>query len=191
MKKHLNDGNEVIINKETPEQRVDDWEFAPGDVFALDVYVATGEGMPREADIRTTVFKREMEQVYNLKSKHARAFFHVVNTKYPALPFSIRGFEDLTGARVGVKECLAHDLLIDYPVLTEKKGEFIAQFKATIAIQPKSVAILCGGRDLFNGEGISSEKKIESEELKTLIAQPLWKAEEKKKPGKKWFIDAN
>jgi len=26
-KKHLNDGNEVIINKETPDQRVDDWTF--------------------------------------------------------------------------------------------------------------------------------------------------------------------
>ncbi len=169
MKKHLNDGNEAIINKETPEQRVDDWEFQPGDVFALDVYVSTGEGMPREADLRTTVFKREMEQVYNLKSKHARAFFHIVNTKYPTLPFSIRGFEDLTGAKVGVKECLAHDLLVDYPVLSEKKGEFIAQFKATIAIQPKSVAILAGGRALYNGDGIASEKKINAE-LTSLIA---------------------
>ena len=65
MKKHLNDGNEVIINKETPEQRVEDWEFAPGDIFALDVFVSTGEGMAKEVDIRTTVFKREMEQVYN------------------------------------------------------------------------------------------------------------------------------
>jgi len=126
MKKHLNDGNEVIINKETPEQRVEDWEFAPGDVVALDVFATTGEGMAKEVDIRTTVFKREIDQQYSLKSKHARAFFHIVNTKYPALPFSIRGFEDLTGARVGVKECIAHDLLIDYGVLAEKKGEFIA-----------------------------------------------------------------
>ena len=126
MKKHLSDGNETIINKETPEQRVDDWEFAPGDIFALDVYVSSGEGMPREIDIRTTVYKREMDQVYNLKSKHARAFFHVVNQKYPTLPFSIRGFEDLTGARVGVRECMNHDLMVDFPVLGEKKGEFVA-----------------------------------------------------------------
>jgi len=169
MKKHLNDGNECIINKETPEQRVEDWEFAPGDIFALDVYVSTGEGMPKEVDLRTTVFKREMEQVYNLKSKHARAFFHIVNSKYPTLPFSIRGFEDLTGAKVGVKECLTHELLMDYPVLGEKKGEFIAQFKATIAVQPKSIAILCGGRDLCCKEGYVSEKKIENEELTALI----------------------
>jgi curved DNA binding protein len=126
MKKHLCDGNEVIINKETPEMRVDDWEFAPGDIIALDVYVSSGEGMGKEADCRTTVFKREMDTQYNLKSKSAREFFHIVNEKYPTLPFSIRGFENLTAAKVGVKECMAHDLIMPYPVLTEKAGEFVA-----------------------------------------------------------------
>jgi curved DNA binding protein len=183
MKKHLIDGNETIINKETPEQRVDDWEFTPGDIFALDVYVTSGEGMAKDVDLRTTVYKREMETMYNLKSKHARAFFHIVNTKYPTLPFSIRGFEDLTGAKVGVKECCTHDLLLDYPVLGEKKGEFIAQFKATIAVQPKSVAILCGGRAL-NADGIKSDKSVKKEELKTLIASDLWKKVEPKKEKK-------
>ena len=120
-----------------------------------------------------------------MKSKHARAFFHIVNTKYPTLPFSIRGFEDLTGAKVGVRECTTHDLLMDYPVLAEKKGEFIAQFKATIAIQPKSVAILCGGRDLVGKDGYESDKKIKNEELQALIAGDLWKAEEKPKKEKK------
>lgn len=42
MKKHLIDGNKVILNKETFEQRVDSQEFAVGDVFALDVYVSSG-----------------------------------------------------------------------------------------------------------------------------------------------------
>jgi len=185
MKKHLNDGNESIINKETPEQRVEDWEFAPGDIIGLDVYVSSGEGMPKELDIRTTVYKREMDQHYNLKSKHARQFFHTVNQKYPTLPFSIRGFEDLTGAKVGVKECLTHELLMDYPVLGEKKGDFIAQFKGTIAVQPKSIAVLCGGRDLCCKDGYVSEKKIEDAELNALIARDLWKKEEVKKEKKK------
>lgn len=184
MKKHLIDGNECIINKETPEQRVEDWEFAPGDILALDVFVSTGEGMPRDVDVRATVYKREMDTMYNLKSKHARSFFHTVNTKFPTLPFTIRGFEDLTGAKVGVKECKTHDLLMEYPVLAEKKGDFIAQFKATVAIQPKSVAILCGGRDLFNKDGIKSEKAIKNADLKALIASELWKKEEKKKEKK-------
>lgn len=162
-KKHMIDGNEIIINKITPEQRVDDWEFTAGDVILLDVYVSTGEGMAKEADFRTTVFRREMDMQYSLKSKSARSFFSIMNEKYPTLPFSIRGFEDLTGAKVGVKECINHDLVMPYPVLAEKSGEFVAQFKATVVVQPKSVAILCGGRDLFNKEGVVSEKKIKDE----------------------------
>ena len=55
------DGNEAIINIETPEQRVEDWEFAPGDVIALDVFTSTGEGMGKESEARTTVYKREMD----------------------------------------------------------------------------------------------------------------------------------
>lgn len=42
LKKHLIDGNKVIINKETFEQRVDVQEFAVHDVFALDVFVSSG-----------------------------------------------------------------------------------------------------------------------------------------------------
>ena len=55
------DGNEVIINKETPEQRVEDWEFAAGDVISLDVFTTTGEGLGKECEARTTVYKREMD----------------------------------------------------------------------------------------------------------------------------------
>jgi len=181
MKKHLCDGNECIINKETPEMRVEDWEFAPGDIIALDVYVSSGEGLGREADVRTTVYKREMDTQYNLKSKSAREFFHIVNDKYPTLPFSIRGFENLTAAKIGVKECMNHDLIMPYPVLTEKAGEFVAQFKATVAVQPKSVAILCGGRALHNADGYKSEKKVNNEEVAKIIAGDLWRKEETKK----------
>lgn len=120
---------------------------------------------------------------YNLKSKSARAFFSIVNQKYPTLPFSIRGFEDLTAAKVGVKECVNHDLLMPYAVLTEKAGEFVAQFKATVVVQPKSVAILCGGRDLFNKD-VTSDKSIKDEKLTALLKQDLWKQEKVKKEKK-------
>ena len=182
-KKHLIDANECIINKETPEQRVEDWEFAPGDVFGLDVMVSTGDGMGREADIRTTVYKREMDMQYNLKSKSARSFFSVVNQKYPTLPFSIRGFEDLTAAKVGIKECMAHDLIMPFNVLTEKPGEVVAQFQATVVVQPKSTAILCGDLDL-KVDALDSDKSIKDEELNKLIASDLWKAEKPKKEKK-------
>jgi methionine aminopeptidase len=61
MKKHLIDGNDVIINKETPEQKVEEFEFMPGDVIGLDIFVSSGEGKPKEGDYRTTVYKRELD----------------------------------------------------------------------------------------------------------------------------------
>lgn len=181
VKKHLIDGNDVIINKETPDQRVEEFEFAPGDVIGLDIYVTSGEGKPKESEFRTTVYKRELDAQYNLKIKSSRAFFTEVNKRFPTLPFAIRAFEDPVGAKVGVKECVDHDLLTGYPVLTEKAGEIVAQFKATIAVLPRSTVILAG--DIPLAARFESEKKLDAE-LSALVSSDLWKKEDKKK-GKK------
>lgn len=50
IKKHVIDGNDVIIGRETADQHVKEYEFAPGDVFGVDVYVSAGEGKPKEAE---------------------------------------------------------------------------------------------------------------------------------------------
>jgi methionine aminopeptidase len=185
MKKHLIDGNDVIINKETPEQKVEEFEFAAGDVIGLDIYISSGEGKPKEGDYRTTVFKRELDTQYNLKIKSSRAFFTEVNKKYPTLPFSIRAFEDSTAAKIGVKECISHDLLTAYPVLVEKTGEFVAQFKCTIAILPKSTIVLAGGDLLLPVERFETEKKVNDVELISILESDLWKKDDKKKAAKK------
>jgi hypothetical protein len=48
MKRDIIDGLEVIINKATIDQKVDQREFAFGDIFGFDTIVSTGEGKPRE-----------------------------------------------------------------------------------------------------------------------------------------------
>jgi len=182
VKKHLIDGNDVIINRETSEQKVEEIEFAPGDVIGLDIYISTGEGKPKESEFRTTVYKRELDAQYNLKIKSSRAFFAEVNKRFPTLPFAIRAFEDPVGAKVGVKECVEHNLITGYPVLTEKAGEIVAQFKCTIAVLPRSTVVLAG--DLPLAARFESDKKVADPELAALIASDLWKKEDKKK-GKK------
>jgi len=79
---------------------------------------------------------------------------------------------------------MEHGLIMDYPVLQEKTGEMVAQFKATVVVQPKSVAILCGGKALHGAAGYVSDKSITDEALKAVIAGDLWKKEEKKKEKK-------
>jgi len=89
-------------------------------VFVLDVFVSSGEGKLKESEMRTTVYKRDINRNYVLKSKAARTFFNDVITRYPVLVFSSRGFEDEITAKIGVKECLEHELLMPYPVMVEK-----------------------------------------------------------------------
>ena len=48
LKKHLIDGNKVIINKETFDQKAEEVEFNVHDVFAFDVFVSSGEGKPKD-----------------------------------------------------------------------------------------------------------------------------------------------
>lgn len=180
LKRHLIDGNDCIINKETPTQRVEEFEFTAGDVFNLDVFVSTGEGKPKESELRCTVYKRELEVQYNLRMKSSRAFFTEVNKRFPTLPFSMASLEDSTAAKVGVKECVEHDLLVPYPVLCEKKGEFVAQFGCTIALQTKSTALLSGNIP-FDTKRFESDKSVKNEETAKLIARDLWVREKQKK----------
>lgn len=180
IKKHLTDGNDCIINKETSTQQVKEFQFAPGDVIGLDVYVSSGEGKPKEAENRCTVYKRELQTVYNLKMKSSLAFFKEVNQRFPTLPFSLRAFADSTVAKVGVRECGDHDMLVAYPVLTEKPGEFVAQFHCTIAVLPKSTAVLSGNLE-FDEKRFESEKSIKNEKIAALLATDLWKKDKEKK----------
>jgi methionine aminopeptidase len=60
------------------------------------------------------------------------------------LGFSLNSFENEVTAKLGVSESLKHDLLNAYPVLTEKKGELVAQFKITVMILQGSTITITG-----------------------------------------------
>jgi curved DNA binding protein len=182
-KRHMVDGGDCIMNKDIPDQKPKDWELVPGDVICLDIYASSGSGKSKQAVTRTTVYKRELDQQYQLKSKHARTFFNVVNKKHPTMPFSISKFEDAGGTKVGIKECVEHSMLEPYPVLTEAAGEIVAQFKATVVVQPNSTVIIAGGQGL-QGE-YKSEHSIKDADLKAVIAGDFWKNDKKAEKAKK------
>lgn len=171
-KKFCIDGNKVIIGKEVPMQNVDEWTFAPGEVIHLDVYVSTGEGKPKLAADRTTVYKRELQNTYNLKIQKSRQFFAEANKRFPSLPFSLRAFADKTGAKVGVKECIDHELVQEYPVLVEKEFECVAHFKSTVVVQPRSTVVIAGALPLDTSRFQSTE--VKNEEVAKLIKKDLW-----------------
>ena len=71
----------------------------------------------------------------------SRAVFKEINTRFPALPFTFRELEgnssrEASSSRLGIVECLSHGLLHPYPVMYEKSGELVAQFKTTVLLMP-------------------------------------------------------
>lgn len=181
LKKHVIDGNRAIIGAETTDEKVDEFEFGMNEVFCIDVVMTTGEGKGKETEIRSTVFKRAVDQSYILKTQKARQFLHEVNTRFPALPFTMRAISDEQVARVGVSEAKRHELLEEYPVLQEKPGEFIAQFKFTVLLLPGGTKKITG-LPLGNLEKqVASSCTVQNEEMKKLLATSANPKKTKKK----------
>mmetsp|Transcript_20295 Transcript_20295/g.22989 ORF Transcript_20295/g.22989 Transcript_20295/m.22989 type:complete len:386 (-) Transcript_20295:218-1375(-) len=189
MKRHLIDGNKVIINKETVEQKVEEFEFGLNEVYGLDIIVSTGEGKPKEAEVRTTVYKRAIENAYSLKLKNSRAFFKEVNARFPTLPFSLGAMSDDKAAKVGVVECVNHNLLHPYPVLKEKEGDIVAHFKYTVLLLGKGTVALTQG-DLVPAD-FTTENKVEDENLLKILNTSMSKNKQKKNKKKKEAASSN
>lgn len=186
LKKHVIDGNRVIIGAETQEEKVDEFEFELNEVYSIDVVMSTGEGKGREAELRHTVYKRAVENTYNLKTQKARQFISEVNRRFPALPFSLRAIEDEQVARIGVSEAKRHELLEEYPVLKERDKEFVAQFKFTVLLLPGGTKRITG-LPLGNLDTqLVSSCSVQDEGLKKLLASSSnpKKQKKKKKEGK-------
>jgi len=176
MKRWVIDGSKVIANKESLEARVDEWEFAENEVYNLDIVMSTGEGKVKEMAAKETVYKRQVDVEYQLKLKTSRLVFHVINNKYPVLPFTLRELgDDKRKIRLATKEMKEHNLLVAYPVLYEKEGETVARCSMTVLVLPSKTMRITE----------VAQPKCEvavtlPEEVTTLLAQSLTKKKKKK-----------
>ncbi|KAL3699035.1 hypothetical protein R1sor_017057 [Riccia sorocarpa] len=184
MKQFVIDANKVILSVSNPETRVDDAEFEENEVYAIDIVTSTGEGKPRLLDEKqTTVYKRAVDKSYHLKMKASRFIFSEINTKFPIMPFTARALEEKR-ARLGLVECVNHELLQPYPVLHEKPGDLVAHIKFTVLLMPN-------GSDRITGHALQElqpTKPVEDPEIKGWLAlgtKAKKKGGGKKKKGKK------
>jgi curved DNA binding protein len=144
LKQFVIDGNNVAINREELEQKVDKFEYEACKVYTVDVVMSTGAGKPIQREERTTVFKRAVDQSYMLKMQASRYVFSEVNKRFATFPFSLRALDDEKKARMGVVECVKHNLFHPYPVLYEKQGDIVAHFKYTVLLLPQGTAKITG-----------------------------------------------
>jgi len=177
------DGEKTIIQNPSEAQKKDHSkvEFELHEVYGVDVYISTGDGKSKERDVRTTVYKKS-DQTYALKMKASRTFFSEASNKFGSMPFTLRAFEDEKKARLGIGECVNHELMIPYQVLYEKDGEYVAQFKFTVLLMPTGPLRITNGS--FDVNIAESEHSIVDEDLKKLLASNVTKKNLKKKKKK-------
>ncbi|KAL4228794.1 Proliferation-associated protein 2G4 [Mactra antiquata] len=183
LKKNVIDGEKAIIQNPSENQRKehDKCEFDVHEVYGIDVLISTGEGKGKESDTRTTVFKKK-DIVYQLKMKASRQFLSETEKKFGLMPFTLRLFDEEVKARMGVVECVKHDLVQPFNVLFEKQGEFVAQFKFTVILMPNGPLKITGLP--FETDYYTSEYSVEDEDLKTLLSQSASRKAAKKKKKK-------
>lgn len=137
MKQGVIDGNQVILNRAEIDQQAEEFTFAVNQVYCFDIIMSTGEGKTREETNRTTIFKRAIDRTYQLKLQASRQVFSEIQRRFSTLPFTLRALDEKK-RRLGIVELVKHDLVDSYPVLYEKEGEIVAQFKFTCLILPNS-----------------------------------------------------
>ncbi|XP_051130599.1 ERBB-3 BINDING PROTEIN 1-like [Andrographis paniculata] len=184
MKQFVIDGNKVVLSVTSPDTRVDEAEFEENEVYSIDIVTTTGDGKPKLLDEKqTTIYKRAVDKNYLLKMKSSRFIFSEISQKFPIMPFSARSLDEKR-ARLGLAECVNHDLLQQYPVLHEKPGDLVAHIKFTVLLMPN-------GSDRITAhplQELQPAKTIDDPYIKAWLALPTKtkkKGGGKKKKGKK------
>jgi curved DNA binding protein len=185
LKQFVIDGNKVVLSVSNADTKVDDAEFEENEVYAIDIVTSTGEGKPKLLDEKqTTIYKRAVDKNYHLKMKASRFIFSEISQKFPIMPFTARALEEKR-ARLGLVECMNHELLQPYPVLHEKPGDLVAHIKFTVLLMPN-------GSDKITShplQELQPTKSIEDNaEIKAWLAlgtKSKKKGGGKKKKGKK------
>jgi curved DNA binding protein len=167
------DDEAVIISKETSDNHVDTVDFEEPQCWSIDVIMTTGEGKPKLGEAKTTVFKRVPDEKYSLKQASSREMLNHVAKVYDNLAFSQRSVREVVGSKalLAFKEMGEHGMLNEYPVLYEKKGDFVAQFKFTVLATPKQIEKLNSAPLPY----VSSSLKVEDASVNQIMQLPLVK----------------
>ena len=172
------DGDKVIANKDDLEHRTEKATFAENEVYCIDVVVSSAEGKPKASDERTTVFKRDPSHRVTLKVDAARQVYGQICHEAPFFPFAVRSLNSKT-ALFGLAECQSKELVEPYPVLTEKAGEVVAQFKFTALLMPTGTMVITGLP--VNAAQFTTDKTVSNAAYAELLKTAVSDKKQKKK----------
>ncbi|KAK6458387.1 curved DNA-binding protein [Scheffersomyces xylosifermentans] len=176
---------EIILNPSKQNKgQVESQKFEENEVYGLDILISTSkDGKVKPSNYRTSLYKLTGNS-YSLKMKLSHKVLAELKAKAnnQPFPFNIRNLEDPKKSRGGLAEPSNHKVILPYDIVTEKEGEFIAQFFTTVAITKNGLVKYTSPN--FDPELYKTEKKITDDDVLAVLAQPL-KPSKKKQEEKK------
>ncbi|KAK6460946.1 curved DNA-binding protein [Scheffersomyces coipomensis] len=174
---------EIIINpSKQNKSQVETVKFEENEVYGLDILISTSaDGKVKPTDFRTSLYKLTGNS-YSLKMKLSHKILSEFKNKCnnQPFPYNIRNLEEPSKSRGGLAEPTNHKVLLAYEVVSEKEGEFIAQFFTTVAITKNGIVKYTSPS--FDADLYKTEKEITDEEVKATLAQPLRAPKKKAAP---------
>lgn len=176
---NLDAEKQIILNPSEAQKKAHPkCTFAANEAYVIDIVVSTGDGKIRPGRSRVTIYKKT-NLSYQLKLKASRNAYSDICSKFGNMAFHFRDVEDEKKFRMGMGECIQHNLVVPYEVLWEKNGEYIARFVYTVLILPNGPLKITDYP--FDAKVIKSDKKVTDETIKALLAENP--RPEKKKTG--------
>lgn len=186
-----NKQHEVNSNTKNEALLGEKCEIEVNDVWALDILVSSEDGkISANPEIKTSLYRRDPQTEYMLKMKASREVLSTVMENHQYQTFSMRNLLENekcslseTKIRLGLKECINHEVIVDQPVMQEAKPEaLVAQFKYTVLILSSGMLKITGidlDESLYE-----SEFRIEDEEILKLLATSISKKSKKRNKKK-------
>ncbi|KDN39688.1 Creatinase/aminopeptidase [Tilletiaria anomala UBC 951] len=187
MDKDVIDGKKKIVVAPDASSRPDACKLEADEVYGIDLHVTTSADGKSKTGLHATTIYKKTGSTYLLKMATSRKVFSEIAKKAGAFPFNIGSIlpvEELPRARMGVQECVAHNLVTPFEVLHDGSSSAItAQVFLTIAVNNKGAIRLSpeNPSGWYSSDKVKSDKEVKDEKLKELLAQPVRQTKKAKK----------
>eukprot|EP00020_Sapocribrum_chincoteaguense_P000385 CAMPEP_0170753820 /NCGR_PEP_ID=MMETSP0437-20130122/12688_1 /TAXON_ID=0 /ORGANISM="Sexangularia sp." /LENGTH=388 /DNA_ID=CAMNT_0011092947 /DNA_START=117 /DNA_END=1280 /DNA_ORIENTATION=+ len=154
-----------------PETHIEEAFVAVNDVFVVDVRVSTGTGHLKLMEVRPTVYRRNLDETYMLRTKLARTALSEVDHRFPTFPFSVGQLTGGAHARFGLKQAEQANLVDPFIMARERSAnDVVVLYKATMLVTATETIISTFVPTFPEGFGADA---IVDQGLRAVLAQDL------------------
>ncbi|MFX0103326.1 MAG: type II methionyl aminopeptidase [Candidatus Hodarchaeota archaeon] len=113
-----------------------------GDVIAIETFASTGEGQTHPLNYGN-IYQLMLTHVPKIRNRSAKKLIGFIAKNYKTLPFCHRAWaKEVVVPRFALNELINTGVLMEYKILSDIKGSFVAQSEKTVYIHSDSIEIL-------------------------------------------------